>query len=80
MTCHATTYESRSVRKLERPVTAPLTNRLIHSPIRLTTHDERSQQGIENEIISGAMAQGEGVVDTRERVGGLLKDYYRQAA
>jgi len=43
-------------------------------------HDERSHQGIGNEIISGATAQGEGVVDTRERVGGLLKYYHRRAA
>jgi len=43
-------------------------------------HDERSHQGIGNEMISGAKAQGEGVVETRERVGGLLKYYHRQAA
>ena len=43
-------------------------------------HDERSHQGIGNEIINGAKAQGEGVVETRERLGGLLKYYHRRAA
>ncbi len=43
-------------------------------------HDERSHQGIGNEMISGAKAQGEGVVETRERLGGLLKYYHRRAA
>ena len=43
-------------------------------------HEERSHQGIGNEMISGAKAQGEGVVETRERVGGLLKYYHRRAA
>ena len=43
-------------------------------------HDERSHQGIGNEIISGAKTRGEGVVETRERIGGLLKYYHRQAA
>ena len=43
-------------------------------------HDERSHQGIGNEMISGAKAQCDGVVETRERVGGLLKYYHRRAA
>ncbi len=43
-------------------------------------HDERSHQGIGNEIVSGAKDQGEGVVETRERLGGLLKYYHRRAA
>ncbi len=43
-------------------------------------HDERSHQGIGNEMISGAKSQGEGFVATREQVGGLLKYYHRQAA
>ncbi len=43
-------------------------------------HDERSHQGIGNEMISGAKAQGEGVVETRERLGGLLKYYHRRVA
>lgn len=43
-------------------------------------HEERSHQGIGNEMISGAKAQGKGVVETRERLGGLLKYYHRRAA
>jgi transposase InsO family protein len=43
-------------------------------------HDERSHQGIGNVLISGAVPQSEGIVETRERLGGLLKYYHRQAA
>jgi hypothetical protein len=43
-------------------------------------HDERSHQGIGNEIVSGAIPQGGGAVEARERLGGLLKYYYRRAA
>ena len=43
-------------------------------------HDERSHQGIGNVLIGGAAPQCEGIVETRERLGGLLKYYYRQAA
>jgi transposase InsO family protein len=43
-------------------------------------HDERSHQGIGNEIVSGAAPQSEGIVEIRERLGGLLKYYYRRTA
>ena len=43
-------------------------------------HDERSHQGIGNVLINGAAPQSEGLVETRERLGGLLKYYHRQAA
>jgi transposase InsO family protein len=43
-------------------------------------HDERCHQGIGNEIISGAKPQAEGVIEIRERLGGVLKYYYRKAA
>ena len=43
-------------------------------------HDERSHQGIGNEIVSRPRAQNEGDVQTRERLGGLLKYYHRRAA
>jgi transposase InsO family protein len=43
-------------------------------------HDERSHQGIGNVIISGTKVQGGGNVETRERLGGLLKYYHRRAA
>jgi hypothetical protein len=36
--------------------------------------------GIGNRMISGAKAGGEGVVESRERLGGLLKYYHRRAA
>jgi hypothetical protein len=31
-------------------------------------------------LINGRKAQGEGVVETKERLGGLLKYYHRRAA
>jgi transposase InsO family protein len=43
-------------------------------------HDERSHQGIGNEIVSGAVHQIDGNVEVKERLGGLLKYYYREAA
>jgi transposase InsO family protein len=43
-------------------------------------HDERSHQGIGNEIVSGAVHQIAGNVEVKERLGGLLKYYYREAA
>jgi putative transposase len=43
-------------------------------------HEERSHQGIGNELISGVGPEGEGSTVVRERLGGLLKYYYRRAA
>ena len=43
-------------------------------------HDERSHQGIENRLISGAEAQTMGCVEVAQRLGGLLNYYHRQAA
>jgi transposase InsO family protein len=43
-------------------------------------HEERSHQGIGNELVNGAEAQRAGVVGTSERLGGLLKYYHRRAA
>ncbi len=43
-------------------------------------HDERSHQGIGNLIVSGAKAEGVGVIEARERLGGLLRYYHRRAA
>jgi hypothetical protein len=43
-------------------------------------NEERSHQGIGNEMISGAAPQSEGIVETRERIGRLLKYYHRRAA
>jgi len=43
-------------------------------------HDERSHQGIGNVLIGGAVPQSEGIVEVKQRLGGLLKYYYRQVA
>jgi transposase InsO family protein len=43
-------------------------------------HDERSHQGIGNVLINGAVPQSGGVIETRERLGGLLKYYHRRTA
>ncbi|MHC4060676.1 MAG: integrase core domain-containing protein [Planctomycetota bacterium] len=43
-------------------------------------HDERSHQGIGSVLISGRRTQSDGAVEVRERLGGLLKYYYRRAA
>ena len=43
-------------------------------------HDERSHQGIGNEIVTGAAPQIEGNVEVKERLGGLLKYYHWRAA
>jgi hypothetical protein len=43
-------------------------------------HEERSHQGIGNELISGAGVQRMGIVGTSGRLGGLLKYYHRRAA
>ena len=44
-------------------------------------HEERNHQGLDNELIVPAKAaNGVGKVDRRERLGGLLSFYYRNAA
>ncbi len=43
-------------------------------------HDERSHQGLGNEIINETETRGEGSIEVRERLGGLLKYYHRRAA
>ena len=43
-------------------------------------HDERSHQGLGNEIPSGVPVQREGRIEASERLGGLLKYYHRRAA
>ena len=42
-------------------------------------HTERSHQGIDNEVIDRRDRVAEGEVHCRERLGGLLKHYYRAA-
>jgi transposase InsO family protein len=43
-------------------------------------HEERTHQGLDNELIRGDAASGVGDVDVRERLGGLLNYYHRSAA
>ena len=61
----------------ERHLRHLLTEYLIHY------HQETNHQGLNNRIIAAAPAGsnlGEGVVSRRERIGGLLSYYYREAA
>jgi len=41
---------------------------------------ERNHQGLGNELIEQSSETGQGRVACRERLGGLLKHYYREAA
>ncbi len=43
-------------------------------------HLERPHQGIDNELIDGVRECSIGRVGRRERLGGLLSSYYREAA
>jgi putative transposase len=43
-------------------------------------HQERNQQGIRNELIEPSGGPGGECVACRQRLGGLLRYYYRRAA
>ena len=43
-------------------------------------HEERSHQGLGNELVSGAVPERHGAIEVDERLGGLLKYYHRDAA
>jgi len=43
-------------------------------------HDERSHQGLGNEMVSRVPVQRKGAIERSERLGGLLKYYHRRAA
>jgi transposase InsO family protein len=43
-------------------------------------HAERPHQGLENALIASGPMLSEGRVEVRDRLGGLLKYYYRRAA
>ena len=44
-------------------------------------HEERPHQGLSNELVAAKTTTiGAGQVKCRERIGGLLKFYYREAA
>ena len=55
--------------------------RAIHSYVA-HYHGERNHQGLANQLIEPAEKVGrdEGVIDCRERLGGLLRYYHRKAA
>ncbi|MFH2002822.1 MAG: integrase core domain-containing protein, partial [Planctomycetota bacterium] len=59
-----------------RPLERAIRNYLEHY------HGERNHQGLENNLISPEpiLAESNGHVQSRERLGGLLRFYYRQAA
>ena len=61
----------------ERHVRYLLSEYLIHF------HQERNHQGLDNRIIEPLAANadsGNGIVQRRERLGGVLNYYYREAA
>jgi putative transposase len=74
----------RSVKSecLERIV--PLGEKHLHAAVRAFVdhyHKERPHQGLGNEFIAPATtSRGPGSVQCRERLGGVLKFYYREAA
>ena len=43
-------------------------------------HLERTHQGLDNRLIDGVPEHGSGTVSRRERLGGILSHYYREAA
>jgi hypothetical protein len=45
-------------------------------------HQERNHQGLDNELIDGGedVGRATGLVQCRERLGGMLRYYYRAAA
>ncbi len=43
-------------------------------------HLERTHQGLDNRLIDGVPERGSGTVARRERLGGILSHYYREAA
>jgi putative transposase len=52
------------------------------SEFLLHYHSERNHQGLGNNIIRPEFAQfpSEGAINSRKRLGGLLRYYYREAA
>jgi hypothetical protein len=43
-------------------------------------HEERPHQGLGNKLIASKTVIGTGPIECRERLGGLLRFYYREAA
>jgi hypothetical protein len=69
-------YQSR-----RRPAMAPV--RTVHSVGQYLTHyhTERNHQSLNDEIIQPGdeVSRHEGVVESRERLGGMLRYYFREA-
>lgn len=57
----------------ERSLRRAISGYMIHF------HEERNHQGLDNQLIDGAPTVGDGDVECRERLGGLLKYYHRAA-
>ena len=81
-------YAERFVRSIKSECLAqiiPLGERHLRSAVSEYTkhyHHERNHQGLENQVIAKAsnLRSMEGAVECRERLGGVLKYYYRMAA
>ena len=81
-------YAERFVRSIKSECLAqiiPLGDRHLRSAVSEYTkhyHHERNHQGLENQVIEKAsnLRSMEGAVECRERLGGVLKYYYRMAA
>jgi hypothetical protein len=60
---------------------AKFLSRTIRRRRRQTYHEERPHQGLGNELIAPKTTViGTGQIQSRERLGGVLKFYYREAA
>jgi transposase InsO family protein len=81
-------YAERFVRSIKSECLAkiiPVGGRHLRTAVREYTehyHFERNHQGLNNELIekSADKHDVDGVVDCRERLGGVLNYYYRRAA
>ena len=81
-------YAERFVRSIKSECLAqiiPLGERHLRNAVSEYTkhyHHERNHQGLENQVIKKAsnLRSMEGAVECRERLGGVLKYYYRMAA
>ena len=86
LTAHANAYAERFVRTIkescleqmiffgEEALRRAITDFIAHY------HFERNHQGLENRLIVPIKATTSGIVERRQRLGGLLNYYYRQAA
>jgi len=79
-------YAERFVRSIKEECLSqmiPLGERHLRRAVTEYTEHylvERNHQGLGNELIDGLREAGQGRVACRERLGGILKYYYRRAA